>query len=469
MDFKKIIPLYLLSLFGSLATSAVIPILSDLDHHYGAFSFFFVFENISLTIGSIEAIFVFVSTLSLLFWGYKVDKSRNRNSIFAIGLLIFIIGNLGIILISNNMLIYIIGRCLFMGIGLGAIGPAAHSYAGDLLSFEKRSTINSTLSITGIGGLGVGIILSGILSRINLFLPFTALIILAIVLMGILYFYPEPIRGSEEPEIRYILESNSTTSAKVKEIEDSYSQNISILSVKTLFRKKTNLFIFFQGFFALFPSIIFSYYLISYLHDSKYGGSGLDLQFAIVIAMGSASGRLIGFPIFGWLGDKFHFSKNKFLNKRGRALIPAITMFLQAPIMIIAFLISLPSLSGQILNFPSFLLNNTQFIIFSIVFFIGAFVGGGSGPNRSSIIYDANEPELRGQTSSLLAIGDQFGASIGLLIGNLLIISYGYSFAFIILSTGYFISGFFWLGVFYSVRNDSKKLRVEIEKRIQQL
>ena len=76
-----------------------------------------------------------------------------------------------------------------------------------------------------------------------------------------------------------------------------------------------------------------------------------------------------------------------------------------------------------------------------------------------------NEPELRGQTSSILAIGDQLGASAGLLLGNILIVAFSYTFAFAFLSLGYLIAGLFWIGAYKSIEKDEKDLRMNIEKR----
>ena len=465
MNFKQIFPLYLISIFSSLASSIVIPILSDLGANYDLNRYKFFCFDLSLTIGSIEASFVLISTISLIFWGYRVDKA-NRQRIFILGLIIFIIGSVIVLLQTSNILFYVIGRGLFMAIGIGSLGPAASSYAGDLLSFEKRSTINSTLSITGIGGLGVGILASSILSIFYLFLPFILLIILSLILLAIIIVYPEPIRGSEEPEIKNILAKNNNSKQKMKEIEETYSHQLDVFSMRILLKRKTNFYILIQGFFALFPSIIFSYYLISYFHDTNYGGIGFTSFYALILALGPASGRLLGFPFFGWLGDKLHFSTNGKIKNKGRALVPTITMFIQAPIMILAFSITLPQFnSSSNQDIVHFLLIHPQFFVFGILFFIGAFIGGGSGPNRNSIIFDVNEPELRGQTSSILAIGDQLGASIGLLLGNILIVAFNYAFAFAFLSLGYLIAGLFWIGAYKSIEKDEKDLRLAIEKR----
>ena len=468
MHLKSIIPLYLFSIFGTLATSIVIPILPDLDKNYGLFIVSFLNSSVKFSMGGIEALFVFISTVSLFYWGYTVDKN-NRKKIFIIGLIIFMVGVLLILVQTQLIIYYIIGRCFFMGIGLGALGPAFASYAGDVLTFEKRSTLNSTLSVTGISGLGLGILLSSIFSTINLFLPFVILFFISFLLIIIIYLYPEPIRGGEEPEIRDVLDKNGRTVEQVREIEESYSQNITIDSIKMLVKRKTNFYILIQGFFALFPSIIFSYYLISYLHDYQYGGVGLQLQYALLLALGSASGRIAGFPFFGWLGDRLHFSDNELLHNKGRAIVPLVTMFIQAPIYILAFVISLPQLYDAPQLFPHFIFQYNQFIIFGLLFFMGSFVGAGSGPNRNSIIYDVNEPELRGQTASVLAIGDQFGGSVALLFGNILIIQYSYSFAFMVLTLGYIVSGFFWIGVYKNIVKDEESLRKTIEKRIKLL
>lgn len=465
MDFKQIIPLYIISIFSTLAASVVIPILSDLNTNYNLPWYKFFGVELFLTIGTIEAGFVLISTVSLLYWGYNVDKS-NRQKIFIIGLILFLIGTLVVLINTHNLLYYIIGRGLFMATGLGSLGPAASSYAGDLLSFEKRSTINSTLSITGIGGIGVGIIISSILSEFYLFLPFVFLFFLGLALLILLIIYPEPIRGSEEPEIREVLTGKGSSVTRIKEIEDNYSQNVSLSSVQIILKRKTNLYVLLQGIFALIPSIIFSYYLISYLHDSHFGGIGLDLPLALILAMGPASGRLLGFPFFGWLGDHLNSSDNGSFKDKGRALVPMVTMFLQAPVMILAFMIVIPQVSPTVhQTLLGILSSNLPLILFGILFFIGAFIGGGSGPNRNSIIFDVNEPELRGQTTSILGIGDQLGAGVGLLLGNILIISHSYSYAFMLLSVGYFISALFWVGAYKSIEKDEKDLRLAIEKR----
>ena len=83
------------------------------------------------------------------------------------------------------------------------------------------------------------------------------------------------------------------------------------------------------------------------------------------------------------------------------------------------------------------------------------------------VLIDINEPELRGQASSVFSIGDSFGASFGLLLGSLFIIQNSYHVAFQILSFGYFVAGIFWMFAVFSIQHDEDDLRKKINKRIQ--
>ena len=230
-DFVDIIPLYIIIFFSSVAVSVVIPILSNLDANYHLIGTYFLTKDLVISTGSLEGVAIFISTLSLIYWGYKADKTP-RKPLLISGLAIFILGDILILIQPQNVVFYFIGRVFFMSVGIGALGPASYSYLGDLLSFDKRSTINSTLSIIGIGGTGLGILLSGLLSNIYLFLPFIILIFFAFFLLLIIWFYPEPIRGKNEPEIKRILDINSKSENKIKELEDTYCHNITLSSVK---------------------------------------------------------------------------------------------------------------------------------------------------------------------------------------------------------------------------------------------
>lgn len=455
----EIIYIYLLLIYGSMVASIVIPLLTDLELFYNIN----IDNEILFRFGTIEAFFIIISTFSLFFWGYVIDR-LNRKFWALVGLLIIFSGTM-IIILTSSIYYYIIGRFL-MGIGLGVITPVSFSIAGDIINYESRSFVGGGLSIAIIAGSGIAIIIGGGLGSFDIFLPFSLILILTLILIIIILLNPEPIRGREEPELRDRYYINSK---QMKENITNINQNLKPKSMMILLKRPTNILLILQGVFALIPSAMLTYFLISYLRDNRYGGVGLGLAIATTFGILIASGRLIGYLLWGFIGDKLQHSSNSKILGRGRVIVASITMAIQGPIMVFAFLISLPFLGNKPVVFPSFILTYNSFLIFGIVFFIAALVGGGSGPNRRSIAFDINEPELRGQAASLFAFGDQIGASIGLFVGNSLIIIIGYSSTFILLSLSYLLAAIFWLMCLRTIRSDQDELRKHMQFNIKNL
>jgi len=451
---NRIIYIYSFLIYGSLVAGIVIPILVDLEIYYNSPIF-----SLIIGMGTIEAIFIIISTISLIFWGYVIDKS-NRKEWALIGIFIIIVGTILIIFLPN-IEYYVVGRWI-MGIGLGVVAPVSFSLAGDLIKYENRGIVSGGLSIAILGGSGLAIIAGGLLGALNVFAPFVLIAFISLIIILLIILMPDPIRGQEEPELREF--NNIVFNNKFHHRNKLVQYNKSMREIFFLLKRRTNLIMFIQGFFALIPSVILAYYLISFLRDNRYGGIGLSLGIAILLGLGIASGRLLGYIIWGILGDILQFRNNSLILGRGRVLVASITMLIQGPVMILAFLIPLPSL-GEDVMFPNFIFENPSFIIFGCVFFVAAFIGGGSGPNRRSLAYDINEPELRGKISSLFSIGDQIGASFGLFIGNILIVLNGYVFAFVILSICYILAGIIWFLGVWTVRKDQQQLRSIMEKR----
>lgn len=459
----NIIIVYLIIFTGGMVSSIVIPILTDLDIYYDSIKLNIFNIFIIINISTIEAIFIAVVTISLIFWGLIIDKTDNRKKWLLVGIILTIMGVSIILINKTNVINYFIGRSIFIGIGLGVLGPVAYSYAGDIITFANRSALSGGISIIGIISSGIGILISAFFSRDNIFFPFFVIIIVLIGFLVIFILHTEPMRGREEPEIKNAIENKEMNDESIQGLERKISKTITYTSLFKLFKRKTNIFMFLQGFFALIPSVILTYYLISFIHDDRYGGLGFPLEYAIIIVMTPASGRIIGYLVFGYIGDILHNKKGTWYEGKGRVIIAAVTMLLQSPLMILTFLVILPTYNNK---YPISQVFQSDYIIFGVLFFIATFIGGGSGPNRRSITYDINEPELRGQASSLFSISDSFGASIGLLIGNILIIQGGYNNAFIILSFGYLLAGIFWLFALKSIRKDEKGLREIIKKRL---
>ena len=265
----------------------------------------------------------------------------------------------------------------------------------------------------------------------------------------------EPIRGQEEPELKNISTYISDLGTKMTVI--------SISSIKKLFRSPTNIFLALQGIFALIPSAALNYFLISYLTDNRYSGLQLPLLWGTIFGLGSATGRIFGFLFWGYLGDHFQY---KYGTPRLKALLATITMGTQSLFMGLAFLLPLPKYNSEIDHLPFFFLINPIFIGFMILFFIGAFIGGGSGPNRAALSYEVNTPEIRGSISSIFSFSDQLGASFGLFFASILFQSFGYGKTlFILVIFGYICASIIWLPAIWSVDYDAHKLRTTLKLR----
>ncbi|MHA1984572.1 MAG: MFS transporter [Candidatus Hodarchaeales archaeon] len=446
MNFKsfydKNILLFFLILFsGSVAYSIIIPMIRIIE------------ENLQFNyLGTVEAIFILVSTFSLFFWGYVSDK-YSRKLILIIGFTIVIVSNFLIIFV-NSIELFTVLR-ISMGIGLGTISPVSYSLASDFIKINERSTVLGGSSVATISGSGIGIILGGIFGSIDWKIPFILIASFFLLVIIIFLYEKEPTRGKEEPELKEILNHTNIDNEKIPVINKK--------ALLLIFKRKTNLSMIFQGTFALIPSATLNYYLISYLTDSHYDGLNIPLIWATILGLSSASGRIFGFLIWGYLGDYLHA---KLQNIRVKVIIVTLTMGIQIPIIILAFFSPLPVYSSSNGNITLFLFGSFTFISFMMIFFVGTLMGGASGPNRRSLSFDINEPEVRGSISSLFTFSDQIGASIGIFIASILIPILGYSEVFIILVLfGYGIAMILWIPSIFSVEKDSKNLRTSMKDR----
>lgn len=406
-------------------------------------------------LGLIEAFFIFISTMSLFIWGYLSDKYP-RKRILLFGFTIVIISNIGI-LFADKIEIFILLRVL-MGIGIGTISPISYSLASDFIEINERSTILGGSSVATISGSGMGIIIGGVLGGVDWKLPFLILSLFFGFLVVVFLSIKEPIRGEKEPELRNLVNKN--------QLKDKELPLINKRTFFSLFKKKTNLSMMSQGILALIPSATLNYYLINYLSDTRYGGIGLPLIWATVLALSSASGRIFGFLLWGYLGDKLH---HKYQTTKVKAILVTLTMGLQAPIIAFSFFNTLPVFRNPDSNVLIFVLSSSSFLIFMSFFFLGTLLGGASGPNRRSLSFDINEPEARGSVSSIFTFTDQIGASIGLFIASFLIPAFGYSQTFItIVIIGYGLAMILWLPSIFFVEKDAKNLRDIIKNRAEE-
>ncbi|MFW9992813.1 MAG: MFS transporter [Candidatus Odinarchaeota archaeon] len=425
---------------GNLAFSIIIPLLTTLPDFLPGIPPSFT-----------EAIFIFLATVTALAWGIIFDRVRNRKVILVVSSFTWITAAWCLATVVNSSWQFLIFRAL-MGIGLAGLSPFAFAAVGDLAGFEHRGKISSWLSTIGTVSVGMGILFSGVLNIIGGWrLPFLLISISGMLTLVFLLLVPQPRKGAEEPEIRGTDVINAYESTYKLERRDMYR----------VITTRTNLFILLQGIVALVPSTLFTYWLIAFLEDKQLDGIGLVSLVAIVIGLLFASGRVIGYPIFGFVGDlavKY--------NKKGKGYVAAVSMLLQGPIFMLAMLMPLQVFKdGESPGIFEILLEYPEFIVFGLVFFTAAFIGAGSAPNKTSIMYDVNYPENRSVVQSLYSISDQLGASAALLLGSMTIPIFGYRATFFFGASLYLISAFFWILASHFYLYDGERLRDGILKR----
>ncbi len=106
-----------------------------------------------------------------------------------------------------------------------------------------------------------------------------------------------------------------------------------------------------------------------------------------------------------------------------------------------------------------------NFILFSLLFWIGSFVGAASGPNRTALLYDISLPEHRGTLGALFSVTDQIGIIVGIILSTLSIDFLGYSMAFTLSLGFYFIAALVWAFSIISINNEKLKIQKIMNNR----
>ena len=225
-----------------------------------------------------------------------------------------------------------------------------------------------------------------------------------------------------------------------------YPFRITISGIIATLHSWTILGLLIQGFFALIPGTIFTYSLISFLSSEE--GLLLNIGQASIFALLIASGRALGYPIFGKIGDYFCV---KYKEPKVRAIIATICMAGQAIFFFVAFII----------------INNNflSIIIFAAFFWIGSFIGAASGPNRTSLMFEVSFPEHRGSLGSLFSLTDQLGEVFGLVFSTYFLKLYSYVEVFTFSLVFYLIASLIWSLTITKLNADRLQIKIGMESR----
>ena len=306
--------------------------------------------------------------------------------------------------------------------------PGLYSLISDYFGPKVRGKIYGILQLSMPLGYLIGMLLALLLGgvigwRHVFYLTGTlGLLLAAVIFVGI----KEAPRGSTEPELEGLTQMGI------------YRFNWK--TARDLFRKRTLLLLFAQGFFGVFPWNVITYWFFVYLEKER-GYAGDTILFTMVPAVLVLAA---GYPVGGALGD-FFFKKHL----RGRVLVSATGVIIGAILMNLT--INVP-LEQQGL-FMSMLVVTALFIPFA-------------SPNVVSTVYDITLPEVRSTALAIESFIEEGGAAIAPLIAGVIADAISLKAAILIICTSTWIICFiFFIIASFLVPEDIYTLRRQLSER----
>lgn len=296
--------------------------------------------------------------------------------------------------------------------------PGMYSLISDYFSPTARSRVFSVLKITYSLGYVLGAVFATTFGakygwRKVFFLTGAFGILFALLILLIVRDIP---RGSSEHR--------------------STMEKMTLSKVKEIIKKRTLIALYAQGFFAIFPINIITFWFFRYLETERgLTGGGLVLVTAIAV-----SSIAIGIPVSGILGDKM-FMKDK----RGRLKAGFLTF--------VGSIFLIGAIMTPVKSFPQFI----------VLVSIGCFFSSFATPNVVAAISDVSMPEARSTALAIQSFVETIGSAISPTIAGIIAYKTNLKFTFVSILS---VSSFFWAICFLvAIKNISH----DLEERVQVL
>lgn len=253
---------------------------------------------------------------------------------------------------------------------------------------------------------------------------------LGIVLAVVIFFGIKDVpRGTAEPEMEHI--------------EQTTVYKFSWKTARELFKKKSLLFLFAQGFFGVFPWQVITFWFFRYLETERHFTDDQVLITMVISVIFLAA----GYPIGGALGDYF-FKKNP----RGRLIVSATGILL-----------------GAIMLWISLSIPTGEMVLFTVSMAITAIFIPFASPNVLSTVYDITLPEVRATSNAIQNLIEQGGSALAPALAGAIAVSSNLHNAILYICVGAWILCFiFILGAIYLLPGDIATLRAQMGERAQQ-
>ncbi|MBO3767834.1 MAG: MFS transporter [Thermoproteota archaeon] len=343
-------------------------------------------------LGAIQTGSVLVAVLFMPFWGYTFDKYARPFLVSLAGA----IWSLTTIFstFSKNYIELLITRSL-TGIDNEATSGIV-SFLGDYFPPEKRATaVGLVYTSNGLGtilGVVIGTVMGAIFGWRAAFLVTATpgLILAALILLSV----KDKPRGATEPELVLVKDK----------LKDTFSRE----SLLNLFKRKSVILLFTQGFFGVFPWQILSYWLLLYMEVVR----GFNAEERMIIMIVALLVMVLGNLVSGIASD-FSFKKSM----KGRMIFSSITV----AIGLILFDLTIYIKGG--------------FTAMLILGALTAFFIPMAGPSVSASIQDVSLPEVRSSALSIQVFFENVGSAFAPVLTGYLADVFGLEPAILIIIT----------------------------------
>ncbi len=306
--------------------------------------------------------------------------------------------------------------------------PGLYSLVSDYFGPAVRGKIYGLLQLSAPLGYMLGMILATLLRDVIgwrgvFYLTGSLGIVLSVV---IFFGVREVARGRSEPEL-----------ADLEEIEvHRFSWEIA----RGLFRKRSLLLLFVQGFFGVFPWNVITYWFFRYLETERGYSADAVLMTMVVAVLVLAVGYFLG----GAVGD-FLFKRTR----RGRALVAATAVLLGAVLLYFAMSVPMENQS-----------------LFLVMISLTALFIPISSPNVISTVYDITLPEVRSTAVAVQYFIESAGAATAPLLAGLIAVRSSLHYAILIVcESAWVLCAIFLVVVAYLVPHDIAALRQAMRQR----
>jgi len=309
--------------------------------------------------------------------------------------------------------------------------PGLYSLISDYFGPEVRGRVYGILQLAQpVGymlGMLLGLLFSGLLGWRGIYLLTGAM---GIVLSLIIYIgvHDAP-RGQSEPELR--------------DLEQIEVYRFNFQAALQLFRKRSLILLFIQGFFGVFPWNVITYWFFRYLETERgYESEAVFTTMTVAVLVLSA-----GYFLGGALGDLF-FRRTP----RGRVLVAVSGVFAGAILLVLT------------LGVPAE--NRTLFMI--LLAFDALFIPFASA-NVLSTVYDITLPEVRSTAVAIQYFIESAGAALAPWLAGLIAVRYSLGDAILwICVSAWLLCGLFLIGVARLAPADIAALREQLRQRADQ-